>query len=117
MTFFINNNKELLCLQSSSLFDCVLCSYSDDHEPVHVHVTNGGREAKYNVQPVKMVYNHGFKKHELSLIESIVEEERKVHKFGNEKPSKYRNEKSSSSGIKILKFGNEKSTSSGMKSP
>ena len=48
--------------------------YSDDHEPVHVHVTNSGREAKYNVQPVRMVYNHGFKKHELSLIESLVEE-------------------------------------------
>ena len=48
--------------------------YSDVHEPVHVHITNGGREAKYNVQPVRMVYNHGFKKHELSLIESLVEE-------------------------------------------
>lgn len=48
--------------------------YSDDHEPVHVHISNGGREAKYNVQPVKMVYNHGFKKHELSLIESLIEE-------------------------------------------
>lgn len=48
--------------------------YSDDHEPIHVHITNGGREAKYNVHPVEMVYNHGFKKHELSLIESLVEE-------------------------------------------
>ena len=89
--------------------------YTDDHEPVHGHVTNGGREAKYNVQPVKMVYNHRFKKHELSHIESIVEEERKVHKFGNEK--------SISSGMKspqvrerkVHKFGNEKSISSGTK--
>ena len=48
--------------------------YSDGHEPVHIHILNAGREAKYNVQPVKMVYNHGFKKHELSLIESLVEE-------------------------------------------
>ena len=48
--------------------------YSDDHEPVHVHICNAGREAKYNVQPMMMVYNHGFKKHELSLIESILEE-------------------------------------------
>ncbi len=56
------------------LFGLRFMFYSDDHEPVHVHITNGGREAKYNVQPVKMVYNHGFKKHELSLIESLVEE-------------------------------------------
>ena len=48
--------------------------YSDDHEPVHVHIKGGGREAKYNVQPVEMVYNHGFKKHELSLIEAVIEE-------------------------------------------
>lgn len=56
------------------LFGLRFMFYSDDHEPVHVHITNGGREAKYNVQPFKMVYNHGFKKHELSLIESLVEE-------------------------------------------
>ena len=41
-----------------TLFGLRFMFYSDDHEPVHVHVTNGGREAKYNVQPVKMVYNH-----------------------------------------------------------
>lgn len=57
-----------------TLFGLRFMFYSDDHEPIHVHVTNGGREAKYNVQPVEMVYNHGFKKHELSLIESLVEE-------------------------------------------
>ena len=48
--------------------------YSDDHEPVHVHIKRAGCEAKYNVQPVKLVFNHGFKKNELSLIESLVEE-------------------------------------------
>lgn len=57
-----------------TIFGLRFMFYSDDHEPIHVHVTNGGREAKYNVRPVKMVYNHGFKKHELSLIESLVEE-------------------------------------------
>ena len=52
--------------------------YSDDHEPVHVHVVRGGCEAKYNVEPVQLIYNHGFKKNELSLIESLVEENTKV---------------------------------------
>ena len=31
--------------------------YSDDHEPVHVHIKGGGREAKY-----------------MSLIEAVIEE-------------------------------------------
>lgn len=52
--------------------------YSDGHEPVHVHVVRGGCEAKYNVEPVQLIYNHGFKKNELSLIESLVEENTKV---------------------------------------
>lgn len=48
--------------------------YSDDHEPIHVHVVKDGHEAKFNVTDIEMVHNHGFKKHELKLIESIIEE-------------------------------------------
>ena len=48
--------------------------FSDDQEPIHVHIIKDGCEAKFNVQPVVMVSNHGFKRHELSLIKSLVEE-------------------------------------------
>ena len=35
--------------------------YSNDHEPIHVHVTKDGHEAKFNVIPVVgLVSNHGF---------------------------------------------------------
>lgn len=38
-----------------------------------------GSEAKYNVEPeVRMVYNHGFKRNEISMIESVIEENREV---------------------------------------
>ena len=46
--------------------------YSNDHEPIHVHIIKDGHEAKYNVKPMEMVYNHGFKKNELALIESVI---------------------------------------------
>ena len=53
--------------------------YSDDHDPIHVHVIKDGSEAKYNVEPeVRMVYNHGFKRNEISMIESVIEENREV---------------------------------------
>lgn len=52
--------------------------YSNDHEPVHVHIVKDGHEAKYNVDPIEMVYNHGYKKNEISMIESILEENREV---------------------------------------
>lgn len=53
--------------------------FSNDHEPVHVHVMKGGSEAKFNVQPeVEIVFNHGFKKNELAMIANIVEENREI---------------------------------------
>ena len=52
-----------------------ICFLHDDHTPIHVHIIKDGNEAKYNVDPmVQQVFNHGFKKHEISMIESIIEE-------------------------------------------
>jgi len=48
--------------------------YSNDHTPIHVHVIKGGAKAKYNIFPVELVDNQGFKSQELKLIESIIEE-------------------------------------------
>ena len=57
------------------LFGFIFKFYSDDHEPIHVHVEKDGHEAKYNVLPeVTQVYNHGFKKHEISMIEGMFHE-------------------------------------------
>ena len=52
--------------------------YSNDHEPIHIHVIKDGNEAKYNVEPMELVFNHGFKKNDLSLIESLVWENKEV---------------------------------------
>lgn len=48
--------------------------YSDDHEPIHVHIIKDGHEAKYHISPIEQVYSKGFKKQELALIESVIEE-------------------------------------------
>jgi hypothetical protein len=48
--------------------------YSNDHEPVHIHVTKDGHEAKFNLEPLALVFNRGFKKHELTVITGIIEE-------------------------------------------
>lgn len=52
--------------------------YSNDHAPIHVHILKDGHEAKYNVDPVELVFNHGFKKHYILLIESVLEEDRDI---------------------------------------
>lgn len=60
-------------------FGFVFKFYSDDHEPIHIHVIKDGHEAKFNVAPeMKLIFNHGFKRHELSMIESIIEENTNV---------------------------------------
>ena len=52
--------------------------YSNDHAPIHIHILKDGHEAKYNVDPVELVFNHGFKKHYILLIESVLEEDREI---------------------------------------
>lgn len=52
--------------------------YSNDHQPIHVHVIKDGCEAKYNVCPIEQIYNHGFKQQQLMIIESIIEENAEV---------------------------------------
>lgn len=46
--------------------------YSNDHNPIHVHIIKDGNEAKYNVKPIEQIYNHGFKRHDIAIIESII---------------------------------------------
>ena len=63
------------------IFGFVFKFYSDDNEPIHVHVTKDGHKAKYIVDPeVIQVFNHGFKKHEISMIEGIIQENVEVIK-------------------------------------
>ena len=48
--------------------------FSNDHEPIHVHIVKDNCEAKYNINPIQQVYNKGFKPREIRLIETIIED-------------------------------------------
>lgn len=48
--------------------------FANDHEPIHVHIVKDNNEAKYNVNPIELVYNKGFKAREIRLIETIIED-------------------------------------------
>jgi len=52
--------------------------WSNEHDPIHVHISKGDAEAKYNVLTLKLVENFGFKSNELRMIESIIEENKEV---------------------------------------
>lgn len=56
------------------LFGYRFLFYSNDHTPMHVHVIKGGAKAKFNLFPVELVDNQGFKPTELKMIEAIIEE-------------------------------------------
>ena len=76
--------------------DCIYCIwiciqvlfkfYSNEHRPVHIHVLKDGHEAKYEVSDeIVQMFNHGFKKHEISIIESVIEENKEnIEKTWNE---------------------------------
>ncbi|MDE5812636.1 MAG: DUF4160 domain-containing protein [Muribaculaceae bacterium] len=52
--------------------------WSNDHEPIHVHISKGDCQAKYNIEKLELVENYGFKKNELRLIEAILDENREI---------------------------------------
>jgi len=60
--------------QLFTLFGLRFMFYSNDHEPIHVHVVKGGAEARFQVQPeITLLDNKGLKPAELKLAEAIVE--------------------------------------------
>jgi hypothetical protein len=51
--------------------------WSREHEPIHIHVTKGKSQAKFNIERgVELVENHGFKPHELALAEEVIKDNR-----------------------------------------
>ncbi|MCO5247841.1 MAG: DUF4160 domain-containing protein [Chitinophagales bacterium] len=53
--------------------------FSNDHEPIHIHISKGGAEAKYDILPkLRLIRNEGFKKGELKMIEAIIEENEEI---------------------------------------
>jgi len=82
--FFVNLQPETIkrkkiMPQLFTLFGLRFMFYSNDHEPIHVHVVKGGAEARFQVQPeVTLLDNRGLKPAELKLAESIVEENKEI---------------------------------------
>lgn len=60
------------------LFGFVFKFYSNEHEPIHIHVLKGSAKAKYSLAPVMLIENHGLKPAELKLVESIIEENAEI---------------------------------------
>jgi hypothetical protein len=48
--------------------------YSNDHNPIHVHVAKDGCEAKFSLFPVTLVENNGLKATDLKIAKAIIKE-------------------------------------------
>ena len=57
--------------------------FSNDHEPIHVHVVKGKGGIKENAKfsilhEIKLIENNGLKSNELKLAEAIIEENAEI---------------------------------------
>ena len=52
--------------------------YSNDHEPIHVHVVKGKQKAKFSIFPVELIENNGLSKSELKMAEAVIEENQEI---------------------------------------
>ena len=76
ITIFAKNQEYAYTVHS---FGLRFCFYTEDHEPVHVHVIAHGIEAKFNIDPeVTLVYNKGLTIREVKLAKQIIEENEEV---------------------------------------
>lgn len=55
-------------------FGMVFFFYSLEHFPIHVHVKKAGANAKFEINPVKLINAYGFTTGELNLAEALVKE-------------------------------------------
>ena len=67
------------------LFGIRFFFFSNEHLPVHVHIENGDGDAKFQINPVKLISNNGIKNKDIKLVESIIiENEQLIEKRWNE---------------------------------
>lgn len=53
--------------------------YSNDHEPIHVHVSSGDAEAKFRIEPeIVLIENSGLKSREIRQAIMAIEENMEV---------------------------------------
>ena len=60
------------------VFGFVFKFYSNDHQPIHIHVLKDGHKAKFSLFPVELEENIGFKLSEIKQMESIIEKNKEV---------------------------------------
>lgn len=60
------------------LFGFAYLFYSNDHEPLHVHVVKGKQKARFSVFPVQLIENNGLSKSELKVAEAVIEENQEI---------------------------------------
>ena len=52
--------------------------FSNEHQPIHIHIKNADGDAKYEIDPIRLVENNGMKNKDLRLAESIIEENQDI---------------------------------------
>jgi len=52
--------------------------YSNEHEPIHVHVRNADGEAKFSVEALRCIDNKGLKNKDLRLATMLIEENKEL---------------------------------------
>ena len=60
------------------LFGLKFYFYSNEHLPVHVHVSNADGNAKFTIDPVVLIENKGLKSKDVKLAESLIEENAQI---------------------------------------
>ena len=76
-TMIYHQNKTL-CPGFLKFSDCDFFFYSNEHEPIHVHIRNADGEAKFNIQTMQWIDYKVLKNKDLKLAEALIEENKNL---------------------------------------
>ncbi len=77
---FVLNSKKYLFMPTLFFYlGLRFFFYSNDHEPIHVHVSSGDAEAKFRIEPeIVLIENSGLKSREIRQAIMAIEENKEV---------------------------------------
>ena len=52
--------------------------FSREHLPIHIHIENADGDAKFILDPIRLVENNGMKNKDLKIAEGIIEENKEI---------------------------------------
>lgn len=65
-------NSNYIMPELFRLFGIRFFFFSNEHLPIHIHIKNSDGDAKFVINPIQLIENHGMKNKDLNLLKALL---------------------------------------------